>query len=101
VGFQKLHINTQLYTSEQAIEQAPGKSYRVIAKGPFDSQWIGEQIPGRQANIHTRNFPLKPEEIRKKLKLKDGGSIFLFAYQNHLQKMEIAITEKCNFNRDF
>ncbi len=101
LGFQKLQINTHLYTSEQAIEEAPGKSYRVIAKGPFDSQWIGEQIPGRQAHIHTRNFPLKPEEIRKKLKLKDGGSIYLFAYQNHLQKMEIAITEKCNFNRDF
>ena len=101
LGFQKISANTHLYSSGTSIKPAPGKTYRVLAKGPFESKWIWAQLPGKQANIHTRNFPLKPEEIRKKLKLKDGGSITLFAYQNHLQKMEIAITEKCNFNRDF
>lgn len=101
LGFQKISSNTHLYSSCTSINPAPGKTYRVLAKGPFESKWIGAQLPGKQANIHTRNFPLKPEEIRKKLKLKDGGSITLFAYQNHLQKMEIAITEKCDFNRDF
>ena len=101
LGFQKISANTHLYSSEISINPAPGKTYRVLVKGPFESKWIGAQLPGKQANIHTRNFPLKPEEIRKKLKLKDGGSITLFAYQNHLQKMEIAITEKCDFNRDF
>jgi hypothetical protein len=101
LGFQKISTNTHLYSSAHRIDHAPGKMYRVIAKGPFDSQWILAHIPGNQANIHTRNFPLKPEEIRKKLKLKDGGSVDLFAYQNHLQKMEIAITEKCDISRDF
>ena len=101
LGFQKISTNTHLYSSAHRIDHAPGKMYRVIAKGPFDSQWIVAHIPGNQANIHTRNFPLKPEEIRKKLKLKDGGSVDLFAYQNHLQKMEIAITEKCDISRDF
>lgn len=101
LGFQKISANTHLYSSESLVNHAPGKTYRVLAKGPFDSQWIKEQLPGKQANIHTRNFPLKPEEIRKKLKLKDGGPFSLFAYQNHLQKMEIAITEKCDFSRDF
>ncbi len=101
LGFQKISTNTHLYCSAHRIDHAPGKMYRVIAKGPFDSKWILAQIPGKQANIHTRNFPLKPEEIRKKLKLKDGGSVDLFAYQNHLQKMEIAITEKCDISRDF
>lgn len=101
LGFQKISTNTHLYSSAHRIDHAPGKMYRVIAKGPFDSQWILAHIPSNQANIHTRNFPLKPEEIRKKLKLKDGGSVDLFAYQNHLQKMEIAITEKCDISRDF
>jgi hypothetical protein len=101
LGFNKISANTHLYSSERLIDKAPGKTYHVLAKGPFESKWILDQIPGKQAHIHTRNFPLKPEEIRKKLKLKDGGSLHLFAYQNHLQKLEIAITEKCNINRDF
>jgi hypothetical protein len=101
LGFQKISTNTHLYSAANRIDHAPGKMYRVIAKGPFDSKWILAHIPGKQANIHTRNFPLKPEDIRKKLKLKDGGSVDLFAYQNHHQKMEIAITEKCDISRDF
>lgn len=101
LGFHKISANTHLYTSNHPIDQAPGKTYRVLAKGPFERKWILAQIPGKQAHIHTRNFPLKPEEIRKKLSLKDGGSVHLFAYQNHLQKMEIAITEKCDISRDF
>ena len=33
----------------------------------------------RQANITTRNFPLSVAELRKRLKLKDGGAVYVFA----------------------
>jgi hypothetical protein len=32
-----------------------------------------------QANITVRNFPLSAEQLRKKLKLKDGGQVYIFA----------------------
>jgi len=44
-----------------------------------DIREISQQIPGDKANITTRNFPAKPEELRKKWKLKDGGDHYLFA----------------------
>ena len=31
------------------------------------------------ANIATRNFPLSVAELRKRLKLKDGGDTYIFA----------------------
>jgi len=31
------------------------------------------------ANIAVRNFPLTVAQLRKKLKLKDGGNTYLFA----------------------
>jgi hypothetical protein len=32
-----------------------------------------------RANISVRNFPLSVEQLRKKLKLKDGGDTYIFA----------------------
>ena len=36
-------------------------------------------LPLRQANISVRNFPLSVAELRKRLKLAEGGSNYLFA----------------------
>ena len=46
-------------------------------------------------NISTRNFPGKSEDLRKKLKLKEGGDLTLFGYRNHLNQVELALTQKC------
>jgi hypothetical protein len=32
-----------------------------------------------RANIAVRNFPLSVAELRKRLKLKDGGEVYIFA----------------------
>jgi hypothetical protein len=33
----------------------------------------------KQANITVRNFPLTVAELRKRLKLSEGGSVYIFA----------------------
>jgi hypothetical protein len=33
-------------------------------------------------NVSTRNFPIKPDEIKKKYKITDGGTIFAFFTTN-------------------
>ena len=76
----KLHINSHLYTSSEYINEFPGRAFKVSKVWKNSKQNIKElSVKLKQANISTRNFPLSPEELRKKLKIKDGGETYLFA----------------------
>ncbi len=70
-NLKKLHQNTHIYTLEKMIENFPGRVFEVEEINPKDLK------KGEQYNIITKNFPLKPEEIKKKYKLKDGGNDYL------------------------
>ena len=75
----KLHVNTHLYTSENQISEFPGRSFKVIKVWGINKKELAElkkQVP--IANISTRNFPLKPEELKKKIGITDGGDTYLF-----------------------
>ena len=91
----KLNSNTHLYSSKELDTKFPGKSFQVIETGPVDMGWLKKHLPNKQVNISTRNFPGKPEDLRKKLKLSDGGDLTLFGYRNHLNQVELALTQKC------
>jgi len=93
-GLFKIAANTHLYTSDIPIDNFPGKSFKVIHIGKLDSKWLASHLPDRKANICCRNFPLKPEEIRKKMSISDGGDYTLFAYRNKNNLAEIAICQK-------
>ncbi|MEZ7526501.1 THUMP-like domain-containing protein [Cloacibacterium normanense] len=75
-GLRKLHQNTHIYTSEEKIEYFPG---RIFETEEINSKAIKK---GEQFNIITKNFPLKPEEIKKKYKIKDGGNHYLIAVKS-------------------
>ncbi|MHA8055266.1 class I SAM-dependent methyltransferase [Aquirufa nivalisilvae] len=94
----KMGNNTHLYTSKERVESFPGRQFKVIALGNLDKKWIETHLPSGKANISTRNFPMSPEEIRKKWKIKEGGPWTLFAYQDEQQKNVVALTEKCPVN---
>lgn len=93
----KLNSNTHLYTSKDWHANFPGKSFRVIETGPVDWTWLCKHLPNKKVNISTRNFPGKPDDLRKKLKLIEGGDLTLFGYKNHLNKVELTLTQKCNY----
>lgn len=76
---QKLAIHSQLYTSQEYVSDFPGRSFRIVAVCKPDIRDIAQHMTGDKANITTRNFPVKPEELRKKWKIKDGGDHYLFA----------------------
>lgn len=78
-GLNKLHPDTHLYTSDVLLPDFPGRVFRIVAAGAMNKQTMRENLPDRKANIAVRNFPSKPEEIRKKFGLSDGGSVYLFA----------------------
>jgi len=91
----KLNSNTHLYSSKELDTKFPGKSFRVIETGPVDMGWLKKHLPNKKVNISTRNFPGKPEDLRKKLKLSEGGDFTLFGYRNHQNQVELALTQKC------
>lgn len=93
-NIQKIQTNTHLYTSASEISNFPGRKFKVLGKGNLDRKWIEKIVPEGKINISCRNFPLKPEEIRKKLKYQEGGNFYLFAYKNHNNIPELAICQK-------
>jgi 16S rRNA G966 N2-methylase RsmD len=76
----KLDINTHLYTSDQIVENFPGRVFRIVEVIPFSKKVIKTlKIKFSKANITIRNFPLNVQEIRTKTGLKDGGDVYIFA----------------------
>lgn len=78
-GVRKLHPNSHLYTSDTLCADFPGRRFRVTGSRTFSKQdlkQIARDIP--QANITIRNFPSTVQELRKKLKIKEGGDRYLF-----------------------
>lgn len=78
-GVRKLHPNSHLYTSDTLCADFPGRRFRITGSRTFSKQdlkQIARDIP--QANITIRNFPSTVQELRKKLKIKEGGDRYLF-----------------------
>lgn len=101
-GLEKLAPNSHIYTSDTLISNFAGRSFICEAVCKFDKKEILAHLPTNQANISTRNFPMKPDEIRKKLGLKDGGYIYLFATENYLKQKIVLLCRKTlpdNFDR--
>ena len=73
-GLQKLDANTHLYASDQLIADFPGRVWR-IERTLKDRKDLPPDL--HQANVLTRNYPLRPEELKKKLHLRDGGTAFI------------------------
>lgn len=77
----KLHPNTHLYTSVVKISDFPG---RILEMKVIDSKEIKKK---EQFNLISKNYPLKPEEIKKKYQLKDGGNQYLIFTQSKKGKI--------------
>ena len=72
--------NSHLFVSQEGIDDFPGRSFRIKAISSFNKKELKRQLSGiSKANIATRNFPLSVAELRKRLRLKDGGDTYLFA----------------------
>lgn len=79
-GLQKLHPNSHLYTGNLPLEDFPGRSFEVIDFGNFGKHGEKKLFGyGRKMNLTVRNFPASVAELRKRLKLTDGGEDYLFA----------------------
>lgn len=73
-NIKKIARNSHLYVSDEIVADFPGRKFRIVKVGGVkDFKHV------EKANIAVRNFPIKADELRKQLKIKDGGDIYLFA----------------------
>jgi len=70
-GLAKLDVNTHLYASDTLLNNFPGRVWRI------NSQFTIHNSQIEHANVLTRNYPLTPEQLKKKYRLKDGGDLYL------------------------
>ncbi len=74
-GVDKLHTNTHLYTSENLVEDFIGRKFRLLESWSYKAYQAARSVS--RASVICRNFPQSPDEVRKKLKIRDGGDSYL------------------------
>lgn len=90
-----LSKNSHLFVSQSPVVDFPGRSFRIRAVSSFNKKELKRQLQGiEKANIATRNFPLSVAELRKRLKLKDGGETYIFATTLSDDSHVLLITDK-------
>ena len=79
-GLSKLHPNSNLFVGKEPIPRVPARQFRIVDVTDFSKANLKRFLKGiSHANLTIRNFPATVQELRKRLKLKEGGSDYLFA----------------------
>ena len=80
LGLDKLQVDSHLYTSDTNIPDFPGRVFEIELVTSFNKSELRSAMKGiSQANLSTRNFPMSTDDLKKKLGLRDGGDLYLFA----------------------
>lgn len=90
----KLQQHSHLYTSSDLVD-FPGKRFKVLQTILFND-FKKAQVP-KQINVVCRNFDLKPEDLKKRFGLKDGGADFLFFSTDYKNRKVVIHAQKINF----
>ena len=79
-GVSPVSRNSHLFLSAEPVDGFPGRSFIIERVTTLNKRELRQALAGiEKANIATRNFPLSVAELRKRLKLKDGGDVYIFA----------------------
>ena len=79
-NLKKLHPMSNLFLGNEPIKNIPARQFIVERTSDFQKanrKSFMQDI--RQANLTIRNFPSTVDDLKKRLKIKDGGNIYLFA----------------------
>lgn len=83
-GLKKLHPCSNLFLGKGPVTGFPGRQFIIDAVSDFSKKGLKNMLQGvDQANLTTRNFPTSVAELRKKLKLREGGDWYFFATTVH------------------
>jgi len=96
-GVRPLSVNSHLFLADSVPPDFPGRAFRIIDRCTMNRRELRRALAGiNSANVAVRNFPLTAAALRQRLRLADGGHLYLFgttaADGSHL----IFITERAN-----
>lgn len=94
-GVMKLHKHSHLYTCNELIE-FPGRRFEIKETVSTSGKELKSRFKAKKANVTTRNYPQKVEDIRKSLKIKDGGEVYLFFTTSKNDEKVCLVCEKVN-----
>lgn len=92
-GISKLQKHSHLYTSKELID-FPGRIFEIQKRIEYSKKEMKIHLENSKANITTRNFPETVETIRKKWKIKDGGSLYTFFTTDKNQNKIVLLCKK-------
>ena len=94
-SLRKLGRNTHLFTSDKPIMNFPGRAFKVVEVMPFCGKNIKSfHLKYPKINVSVRNFKLEAQELKRRLKVDDGGNLFLFGITVGDKDMTLVIAEK-------
>jgi len=88
-----LHSNSHLFTSKE-LKDFPGRRFKILEVLPYNKKQLKQRLTLKKANITIRNFPKTVAEIRKELKIEDGGDSYLFFTTNRDEKKIVVVCKK-------
>lgn len=81
----KLHVSTHLYTSDLLLENFPGRIFKVESFVKPDKK-TALLLPDKKANVMVRNYPLTPDEVKRKIGIGDGGDHYIIGFSGPNKK---------------
>ena len=96
LGVEKLHPNSQLYTSDTLVSDFPGRVFRIERVCGFSKNELKSVQALGKANVAVRNFPETVQQLRKRLKLADGGEDYIFATTLNDGSKVLVLCSKCD-----
>lgn len=94
-GARKISRDSHLLVSERLITNFPGRRFMITAVVSMNKKELKRALAGmKRANITVRNFPLGVAELRKRLKLGDGGDYYIFATTTQTEQHMLMICRK-------
>jgi hypothetical protein len=75
-----ISANSHLFVSPHFIDDFPGRQFEIVAISSMNKRELRTTFAGiSQANVAVRNFPMTAEQLRQRLRLRDGGENYVFA----------------------
>ncbi len=92
-GIKKLHEQTHIFIAKELYEDFPGRKLRVKSVFKYRSAQA-RNLSGQKINVVCRNAGHTPDELRKRLHIKDGGNDFLYSVKTAAADNLIFLAEK-------
>ncbi len=87
--------HSHLFVSQQLVPGVFGRKFQIKAISSLNKKELKVALQGiNQANIAVRNFPMSVAELRKRLRLREGGAVYIFATTDTQNQKRLLICEK-------